>query len=802
MADQKITQLTEDTSPTSDDLLILVDDAGGTPANKKSTNANVITKAHGLSDGIVKVASGVMTPATGGTDYANASHTHAKADVTDLNAYEVGGTDVAVTDGGTGASNASGARTNLGLDPLATYKSKTDATTAPGSTNDNTEGYSVGSIWIDVTNDKSYIAVDVSTGAAVWNDLTASAGGGISNVVEDTTPQLGGDLDMNGNNITAAGPTTISPTEMSYLDGVTSAIQTQIDGKQPLDSDLTTIAGLTATTDNFIQSKSSAWASRTPTQVTADLIAFTGDSGSGGVKGLVPAPSAGDAAASKYLKADGTWATAGGGGGQTYYTHLIASSGGDYTTVSAYFADAPVAGDVLLIRGTVTETTGTTVTTNGITIMGENTQTSIWAFGTGNIILSGTDITIKNLQITISTGYIRTSANGAIIKDCYINASGNPASNGQIRINGTNSKLLNCNYYNSASSGASLPFVQMTGANAQVLGCDFYAYASSSDTNDGILSCSGSYALVVGNTFRGAGTSAAYGVICGMTGLAANFSGNTVSAFNAGTSQPAFVYLGVSGGVIGNNTFYQAGVSVKSGSVVGNHIEFTTGTSSYPIQIDGDEVIIANNVIKGVNSSGSVAVLVIGNCDYTQIHSNFIEGFPTGVYAYTAGNDVLSIKNNTFMTITTPLNIANIVDYEASGNNGTSEVDERKIVWMKNTSGGSLAAGDLVVLKSVAAGNEVTTTTTAGDNKIYGMAVETITNNSLGQILTIGKTTDMKVNGTTAIAVGDFISAYSSAGIGQKAASGHMAIAVALEAYSTADSAGVIDAMLITPRKI
>lgn len=41
--------------------------------------------------------------------------------------------------------------------------------------------------------------------------------------------------------------------------------------KQPLDSDLTTIAGLTATTDNFLQSKASAWASRTPAQVATDL---------------------------------------------------------------------------------------------------------------------------------------------------------------------------------------------------------------------------------------------------------------------------------------------------------------------------------------------------------------------------------------------------------------------------------------------------------------------------------------------------------------------------------------------------
>lgn len=40
---------------------------------------------------------------------------------------------------------------------------------------------------------------------------------------------------------------------------------------QPLDTDLTTIAGLTATTDNMIQSVGSAWASRTPAQVKTAL---------------------------------------------------------------------------------------------------------------------------------------------------------------------------------------------------------------------------------------------------------------------------------------------------------------------------------------------------------------------------------------------------------------------------------------------------------------------------------------------------------------------------------------------------
>jgi len=47
---------------------------------------------------------------------------------------------------------------------------------------------------------------------------------------------------------------------------------------------------------------------------TAGGSVFTGDSGAGGVQGLVPAPTAGDAAAEKFLHADGTWTTPAGVG--------------------------------------------------------------------------------------------------------------------------------------------------------------------------------------------------------------------------------------------------------------------------------------------------------------------------------------------------------------------------------------------------------------------------------------------------------------------------------------------------------
>lgn len=46
----------------------------------------------------------------------------------------------------------------------------------------------------------------------------------------------------------------------------------------------------------------------TATQATAILDNMGGDAGAGGLKGLVPAQAAGDAAALKFLKADGTWA--------------------------------------------------------------------------------------------------------------------------------------------------------------------------------------------------------------------------------------------------------------------------------------------------------------------------------------------------------------------------------------------------------------------------------------------------------------------------------------------------------------
>ncbi len=57
----------------------------------------------------------------------------------------------------------------------------------------------------------------------------------------------------------------------------------KLTGKQPIDSDLTTIAGLTPTNDDIIQRKAGAWTNRTPAQYKVDLVLVKGDVGLGNV---------------------------------------------------------------------------------------------------------------------------------------------------------------------------------------------------------------------------------------------------------------------------------------------------------------------------------------------------------------------------------------------------------------------------------------------------------------------------------------------------------------------------------------
>jgi len=93
----------------------------------------------------------------------------------------------AITDGNLVKFNGiNGVGEDTGLAATNVVKCKFDATSAPTVNNDVDEGYTVGSRWLDITNDKSYVCLDNTNGAAVWTETTQSGGSETFTELSDT----------------------------------------------------------------------------------------------------------------------------------------------------------------------------------------------------------------------------------------------------------------------------------------------------------------------------------------------------------------------------------------------------------------------------------------------------------------------------------------------------------------------------------------------------------------------------------------------------------------------------------------
>lgn len=188
---------------------------------------------------------------------------------------------------------------------------------------------------IDNADIKAAAAIDRSKLASgTANRVAVNNGSGVLSDAAAITASRALISDANG----IPTHSTVTDTELGYVSGVSSSIQTQINGKQASGNYITDLTGdvtasgpgsAAATIANSAVSNakmanmaahtfkgnntgsSAAPSDLSATQLTAELNNFVGDSGSGGTKGLVPAPAAGDAAAGKVLKADGSWGAAG-----------------------------------------------------------------------------------------------------------------------------------------------------------------------------------------------------------------------------------------------------------------------------------------------------------------------------------------------------------------------------------------------------------------------------------------------------------------------------------------------------------
>ena len=243
-------------------------------------------------------------------------------------------------------------------------------------------------------------------------------------------------------------------------------------------------------------------------------------------------------------------------------------------------------------------------------------------------------------------------------------------------------------------------------------------------------------------------------------------------------------------------------IAADSGSVLSN-FQFTRNTPalrlltavqlnglymSNVLYIDANNNNVSNIQVSGLNLASNVAYnnttnfrcsgpfTVNGGAN----NNNFINGNITGSCTL-----VFTEHSNNFWNVIST----------------TGETPNKVVQIMRNTSGSSISEGSLVRLKSTANMREIEPCTTANDPKFIGTVEQTVANNAYVGVVVKGKTTRMKVNGTTDIAIGDWIQTTTTSGIGAKCTSG-LACAIALEAYTSDNDNGIIDALIIDPRVI
>ncbi|MGO9546461.1 MAG: beta strand repeat-containing protein, partial [Rhodomicrobium sp.] len=206
-------------------------------------------------------------------------------------------------------------------------------------------------------------------------------------------------------------------------------------------------------------------------------VPFTGDSGSGGSSGLVPAPAAGDAVANMFLSAGGAWAVP--PGTSSTYTVTLNTSAAASSGTTLTFASVPTS----IVAGmTAQDSTATAAIPSGATVVSVTATTvvlsgSITAPGVGSgdaIVFSGTQANVTNLSVTQSATAVSigsSSGTGVTVPAATSTAAGVLDSTRAAKIDGL-ATVATSGSYSDLSNKPSIPAAAstMTGASASASG--------------------------------------------------------------------------------------------------------------------------------------------------------------------------------------------------------------------------------------------------------------------------------------------------------------------------------------------
>jgi len=193
-----------------------------------TATAHASTHASGGSDAVTIEPTQVIGLATSLTGKADSIHTHLQSEVTNLVADLAGKSPTTHTHTGVYEPADAGiqghiadvtnphsvTKVEVGLPNVQNTKVNLVATAAPVATDDSNAGYSVGSKWIDVTNDKSYICVDATVGSAIWHQIDSTGAGGGTSIGKNLLINALGTINQRG----VTNPFTAGSANQYFLD--------------------------------------------------------------------------------------------------------------------------------------------------------------------------------------------------------------------------------------------------------------------------------------------------------------------------------------------------------------------------------------------------------------------------------------------------------------------------------------------------------------------------------------------------------------------------------------------------------